>query len=54
MVLEFHKNFFGNFEGNFFKELEFMELELHDKHEIYKLEIQKEGRFLHISKTVVN
>ena len=47
--LEFHQKKFGNFKGNFFKELEFMELKLHSK-----LEFQKGGRSLHISKTVVD
>ena len=47
--LEFHKKFSSKFEGYLFKELELMELELHSK-----LEFQKSGRSLHISKTVVN
>ena len=47
--LEFHKKIYGNFEGNFFKELEFMELKLHSK-----LEFQKGGRSLHIFKIVVD
>ena len=47
--LEFHQKNFGNFKGNFFKKLEFMELELCDK-----LEFQKDGRSLHISRTVVD
>ena len=43
MVLQFHKKISDKFEGYFFKELEFMELEY-----------PKSGRFLHISKTVVD
>ena len=49
MVLEFHKKFSGKFEGYFFKELE-----LHGKLEFHKLEFQKGGRSLHISKTMVD
>ena len=44
--LEFHKKFSSKFEDYLFKELELMELELHSK-----LEFQKSGRSLHISKT---
>ena len=47
--LEFHQKNFSNFKGNFFKVLEFMELELCDK-----LKFQKDGRSLHISKTVAD
>ena len=47
--LEFHQKNFCNFKGNFFKELEFMELKLCDK-----LEFQKDGRSLHISRTMVD
>ena len=35
--LEFYQNFFGKFESYFFKELEFLELELQGKLEFYKL-----------------
>ena len=42
-VLQFHKKISDKFEGYFSKKLEFMELEY-----------PKSGRFLHISKTVVD
>ena len=48
-ALEFHQKFSSKFEGYFFKELKFTELELHGK-----LEFQKGGISLHISITVVN
>ena len=41
--LKFHKKFFGNFEGYFFKEIKFIKLEFH------KLEFQKDGSLLNIS-----
>ena len=44
-----HQNIFGKFEDYFFKEPEFMELEYHGK-----LKYPKSGRFLHISRTVVD
>ena len=53
MVLEFHQNIFGKFEGYFFKELEFIELGLHGKLKFHKLEFQKSGKLLNISQTVV-
>ena len=43
MVLKFHKKFSSKFEGYFFKELEFMELEYPES-----------CRFLHISETAVD
>ena len=43
MVLEFHQKIFDKFEGYFFKELKFMELEY-----------SKNGKSLHISEMVVN
>ena len=63
MKLEFHKikfpeiflwnlssikNDTANFEGYFFKELEFLEFELHNK-----LKFHKGGRLLNISQTIV-
>ena len=53
-VLKFHKKFFGKFEGYFFKELEFMELEYHGKLEFHELEYPKRGRLLHIFEIVVD
>jgi len=47
--LEFYQKFSSKFEGYFFKEFEFTELELHGK-----LEFQKCGISLHISIAVVN
>ena len=46
MVLEFHelefnKKILNNFESNFFKELEFMKLELQGKLEFHKFELKK-------------
>ena len=68
-VLEFHElNFYGKilkiFNGSikiflaslkttFFKELEFMKLELYDKLKFHKLEFQKDGRLLNILQVVV-
>ena len=49
MELEFHKNISSKFEGYFVKNLKFLELEFHGK-----LEFQKCGKFLHISKIVVD
>ena len=53
MVLEFHQNIFGKFEGYFFKELEFLELKLHGKLEFYNIEFQKGNKLLNISQIVV-
>ena len=53
MVLEFHQSFLGYFEGYFFKEFEFMELEYHLELDFFKFEYQKSGRFLYISEIVV-
>ena len=47
--LEFHKKYHGKFEGYFFKELKFLELELHSK-----LEFQKGDRLLNILQTIVD
>ena len=41
MELEFHKKIFSYFEGYFFKELKFMELEYHLELNFPKLEYQK-------------
>ena len=51
--LEFHQKNFGNFEGNFFKEIKFVKLEFNDKLEFHKLEFQKGIRLPNISQTVV-
>ena len=51
--LEFHQKNFGNFEGNFFKEIKFVKLEFNDKFEFHKLEFQKDNRLLNISQIVV-
>ena len=51
--LEFHQKNFGNFEGNFFKEIKFVKLEFNDKLEFHKLEFQKDNRLLNISQIVV-
>ena len=53
MELEFHKKIFSYFEGYFFKELKFIELEYHLELNFPKLEYQKNGRSLYISETVV-
>ena len=47
IILKFHKVYF-------FKELEFLGLNFHDKLNFHKLEFQKVGRSLYISKLVVD
>ena len=54
MVLKFYQKNFGKFEGYFFNEPEFMELEYHGKLEFPKFKYPKSGKSLHISKTVVD
>ena len=54
MKLEYHRKISKIFRVYFFKELEFLELKFHSKLEFHKLEFQKGGRSLHISKTVVD
>ena len=49
MKLEFdetRKKWHNKFEGCFFKELEFLKLELHNKLKFYKLKFQKSDRLL--------
>ena len=53
--LEYQKNFSKKFKIYFFKELKFLEFEFYGKLEFHdKLEFQKGGKSLHISKTVVD